>query len=61
MKTIWGITKSITGKSTKKHTKYELDINGNENNSRQDIAESFSMCFIPVMENTVNNISLNLK
>jgi hypothetical protein len=60
MKTIWDITKSRTGKSTKNYTMFELYSNGNENNSSKDITDSFSLYLIPIMENNFNNTSLKL-
>ena len=60
MKNIWDITKSVTGKSTKNDTMYELNIIGNVNNSSHDTADSFSMYFLSVMENNFNTTSLKL-
>ena len=60
MKTIWDIAKSITRKSTKNYTMYELHINGNGNSSSQDTAYSFSLYFIPITEDNFNSTSLKL-
>jgi hypothetical protein len=55
IRTIWDITKSVTGKLTKVDTIQELKVNGKVIRDRQDIADSVNSFFLSVVENNINN------
>ena len=62
IRTMWDITKSVTGKSTKIDTIQELKVNGNVISSSQDIADSLNNFFLSVVENNtfkINNSPLD--
>jgi hypothetical protein len=58
IRTIWNITKLVTGKVTKVDTIQELKVKGEVISSRQDIADSLNSIFLSVAE---NNTSKNFK
>jgi hypothetical protein len=55
IRTVWDITKSVTGKLTKVDTIQELKVNGKVISDRQDIADSLNSFFLSVVENNINN------
>jgi adenylyl- and sulfurtransferase ThiI len=62
IKTVWDITKSVTGKLTKVDTIQKLKVNGEVMSKRQDIADSVNSFFLSVAENNTNkNFKTNCK
>jgi hypothetical protein len=56
-KTVWDITKLVTGKLTPNDVCQELIINENVISNSQDIADSFNNHFLSIAENNSNSIS----
>jgi hypothetical protein len=48
MKTIWGITKTLTGIKTKNQDIHELNMNGNINYNSQTIPDFFNNYFLSI-------------
>jgi hypothetical protein len=62
IKTVWDITKSVTGKFTKVDTIQELKVNGQVISNRQDVADSLNSFFLSVAKNNTNkNFKTNSK
>lgn len=54
MRTIWNITKSVTGKFAKVNSVQELNVDGQITKNRQYIADFLNSFFISVAENNIN-------
>jgi hypothetical protein len=59
MKTIWDITRSLTGIKTKNEDVLQLNINGNMNYNLQTIPDSFKDYFLSIMGKNHSDFSKN--